>query len=110
MGLEQWALTCGYRSGEDLVGFFRSHVGPSLARMELPHLRYASEALSEDDLDAVLELESELDAWKWAREIREASMAQGRGRLRLLNKLWAGSEPSPRIRKPMRTDAPADTT
>ena len=41
MGLEQWADACGYQSGEDLSEFFREHAGPSLARLELPYLRYA---------------------------------------------------------------------
>lgn len=88
MGLEQWASTCGFRSGDDLVGFFRDHAGPSLARLELPYLRCARAAIVAKDWDLVSELEVEIDAWKWAQEIREASIAQGRGRLRLLKKLW----------------------
>lgn len=92
MGLEQWAATCEYRSGDDLIAFFELHAGPALQRLELPYLRYACEALEADDLERLIELESEIDAWKWASEIREASMAQGRGRLRLLRKLWSGSE------------------
>jgi urease accessory protein len=88
MGLEQWALTCGYRSGEDLVSFFRTHAGPALARLELPYLRYLNAAILADDWDAVSELDAEIDAWKWSAEIREASIAQGRGRLRLLKQLW----------------------
>jgi len=62
-----------------------------LQRLELPYLRYALSALERDDLAELFELESEIDAWKWAAEIREASVAQGRGRLRLLKKLWGGS-------------------
>ena len=88
MGLEQWATTGGYRSGEDLIQFFKEHAGPSLARLELPYLRYAREILANNDLDQLSELEQEIDAWKWASEIREASLAQGRGRLKLLVKLW----------------------
>ena len=91
MGLEQWADACGYQSGEDLIEFFREHAGPSLVRLELPYLRYALEALNADSMEQLHELEVEIDAWKWASEIREASMAQGRGRLRLLKKLWSGS-------------------
>lgn len=88
MGLEQWASTCDYRSGEDLTHFFKDHAGPSLARLELPYLRYAREILTNNDLNQLSELEQEIDAWKWASEIREASLAQGRGRLKLLVKLW----------------------
>lgn len=79
MGLEQWAETCGYRTAEELIEFFESHAGPSLQRLELPYLRFAASALSASDMEALLELESEIDAWKWASEIREASVAQGRG-------------------------------
>ncbi|NCG09040.1 MAG: hypothetical protein GWO81_05665 [Verrucomicrobia bacterium] len=88
MGLEQWAATCGYRDADDLVAFFREHAGPALANLELPYLRFARAALNTDDFDAAFEIEAELDALKWAAEIREASVTQGRGRLRLLRKLW----------------------
>ena len=91
MGLEQWAATCGYTSGDDLVTFFEEHAGPSLARLELPYLRYVREAIVDDDWATVVELDAEIDAWKWASEIREASISQGRGRLRLLKKLWKAS-------------------
>lgn len=91
MGLEQWAATCGYRSGEDLIRFFREHAGPALARLELPYLRFVRDALVAGDWGTVLDLDAEIDAWKWAGEIREASISQGRGRLRLLKKLWKSS-------------------
>lgn len=89
MGLEQWAETCNFRDGDDLIVFFAEHAGPALAEWELPYLRYLRAALADDGLgmDLVLELEGEIDAFKWAAEIREASIAQGRGRLRLLRKL-----------------------
>ncbi|MEM8868745.1 MAG: urease accessory UreF family protein, partial [Verrucomicrobiota bacterium] len=87
-GLEEWAKQCSFRSGEDLTRFFNEHVGPALTRLELPYLRFVREALTKDEWEALLELDMEIDAWKWASEIREASMAQGRGRLRLLKKLW----------------------
>jgi urease accessory protein len=75
-----------------LIEFFENHAGPSLSRLELPYLRFATISLRTGDMEALFELESEIDAWKWASEIREASIAQGRGRLRLLKKLWDGSE------------------
>ena len=36
-----------------------------------------------------IELDELINAWNWASEIREASIAQGRGRLRLLKQMWA---------------------
>lgn len=88
MGLEEWVGACGLRTAEDLSGFFREHAGPALQRLELPYLRFAREMLARADWDGLFELEAELDASKWAAELREASIAQGRGRLRLLRKLW----------------------
>ena len=88
MGLEEWAGASGLRTADDLSGFFRDHAGPSLRRLELPYLRFARAALARADWDGLFELEAELDALKWAAELREASIAQGRGRLRLLRKLW----------------------
>lgn len=91
MGLEQWAETCGYRTADDLIGFFTSHAGPSLARLELPYLRFTLDLLAQDEVEELYALEAEIDAWKWAGEIRQASIHQGRGRLRLLEKIWSGS-------------------
>ena len=92
MGLESWAAKCGFKSAEDLKEFFGEHAGPALARLELPYLRLAREAVSADDWELVFDLDEEIDARKWAREIREASIAQGRGRLRMLRKLWPDSK------------------
>jgi len=91
MGLEQWAATCGFKTGEALITFFKAHAGPSLERLELPYLRYVRNAIVDEDWVSVLELDAEIDAWKWSSEIREASISQGRGRLRLLKKLWKTS-------------------
>lgn len=91
MGLEQWASSCGYTSGEDLIDFFKSHAGPALAYLELPYLRSVRAALAAQDWSQLYELEAQIDAWKWAAELREASISQGRGRLRLLRKLWSQS-------------------
>lgn len=91
MGLEQWALVCGFKSGDDLVRYFSEHAGPSLARLELPYLRFVRAAIVADNFEQLIELEAEIDAWKWSQELRDASVAQGRGRLRLLKKLWSTS-------------------
>ena len=88
MGLEQWAHVCQYRDGDDLSLFFKEHAWPALARLELPYLRYVRDAIATDDWQLLLELDAEIDAWKWSVEIREGSIAQGRGRLRMLRKLW----------------------
>ena len=58
MGLEQWAETCNFRDGDDLIVFFAEHAGPALAEWELPYLRYLRAALADDGLgmDLVLAL------------------------------------------------------
>lgn len=92
MGLEQWAKQQSYRSAEDLSVFLLQHAGPALARMELPYLRLARQALASEDWETLMAIEQELDASKWSAELRTASAAQGRGRLRLLRKLYPNCE------------------
>lgn len=88
LGLEQWAKDAEITRADQLVDFFKQHAGPALAHWELPYLRFANEAVSAEDSSLIAELEEELDATKWASEIREASIAQGRGRIRMLEKLY----------------------
>ena len=63
-----------------------------MARMELPYLRLARQALASEDWETLMAIEQELDASKWSAELRTASVAQGRGRLRLLRKLYPNCE------------------
>ena len=88
LGFEQWAYANGYDSKEDIKQFFLKHAGPALKRQEFPYLREALKAFLEDDFKTIIELDELINAWKWASEIREASIAQGRGRLRLLKQMW----------------------
>lgn len=94
LGLEEWASICGYQNKEDLMVFFEEHVACSLTRLELPYLYFIIQLLNEDDIDwiQIKRLDSEIHAWKWSSELRSASLAQGRGRLRLLKKLWPNQE------------------
>ena len=87
LGLEQWAKDVQITTTEQLIEFFKHHAGPALAHWELPYLRFARELIQDQAWDALAELEQELDATKWASELREASIAQGRGRLRMMEKL-----------------------
>src|ERR1700722_1147607 len=58
-----------------------NHLWPMLIHFELPVVRFAQAAALEDDLPALLELDTCVDATKTARELREASRATGRRRL-----------------------------
>ncbi len=88
MGLEQWAATQQFRSADDLTHFLIEHAGPSLARLELPYLRYLRHAFKKSEWISIYDLDTEINAWKWSKELREASIIQGGGRLRLIRKLW----------------------
>ncbi len=89
LGFEQWAYENEYDSKEDIKQFFIKHAGPALKRQEFPYLREALDAFIEGDFEKIIELDKAINAWKWASEIRDASVAQGRGRLRLLKQMWA---------------------
>lgn len=88
LGFEQWAYEKAYDSKEDLKQFFLNHAGPALMRQEFPYLQEALIAFAEEDFETIIQLDEAINAWKWASEIREASIAQGRGRLRLLKQMW----------------------
>ena len=59
-----------------------AHVWPALASFELPVVRLAQAAARKNDHVALLELDAVVDATKATRELREASRATGRQRLR----------------------------
>lgn len=92
LGLEPWAEEVDLGGSAGLGGFLHTQVGPSLARVELPYLRELCRTTLAGEWPEVAALEEEIHAWKWSGELREASLAQGRGRLRLLDRLWPDSE------------------
>jgi len=59
-----------------------AHVWPALIHFELPIVRLAQAAARAQDSTRLLELDALVDATKSARELREASRATGRQRLR----------------------------
>jgi urease accessory protein len=67
-----------------LARYLADQIAPALAHHELPYLRYAAAAAQEDDIDLLCALDCEIDAWKVARETREASIQIGIRRLRAL--------------------------
>jgi urease accessory protein len=69
-----------------------AHVWPALIHFELPVVRLAQAATLNHDHAALLELDAIVDATKASRELREASRATGRQRLRAL--LDADSSPA----------------
>ena len=86
LGLEESVRLGVVEDETSLAAFLRDQILPSLERFELPLLRKAHEAAESGEIDALLQLNAELDAWKPARELREASLGTGTRRLAMLMK------------------------
>jgi urease accessory protein len=87
LGLEEIVRFGVVRDEVTLAQFLKEHISPALEGFELPFLRLAWNAARDGDLDALISLDQELDAWKTCREQREASSAMGTRRLEMLRKL-----------------------
>lgn len=87
-GLEELVAIGRITDAADLEHFLHEDVLPALERLELPYLRLCHEAVLRQDLDALFALNEEIGAWKLTREIREASLSQGRQLLRMLDQVF----------------------
>ena len=83
-GLEEMVALDNVRSKEDLEEFLVEQILPSLERLELPYLRYSLNAVEENDLNELLNLNEEISSWKLTREIRDAGKSQGAQLLRMI--------------------------
>ena len=83
-GLEEMVALNKVRSKEDLEEFLIEQILPSLERLELPYLRYSLNAVEENDLNELLNLNEEISSWKLTREIRVAGKSQGVQLLRMI--------------------------
>lgn len=83
-GLEEMAALGYVNDRRSLEGFLAAHLEPSLARLELPYLRFAYTFHANDEELAAID--AELSALKVCRELRQASLRQGQQRLRTLRK------------------------
>lgn len=87
MGLEELTQRGLIRHAEGLEAFLHQQVIPSLLAFELPFLARAHDAARREDLRALHALDDELEAWKIAAELRQASRQLGSRRLALVHKL-----------------------
>lgn len=87
MGLEELTQRELVRRPEDLERFLHEQIIPSLKAFELPFLATAHAAAAAGDLPALRQLDEELEAWKLAAELRQASRQLGSRRLDLIRKL-----------------------
>lgn len=86
-GLEELVRAGVVKNPETLERFLMKQVVPALLRFELPFFRKSHEAASAGDSEALREIDAELDAWRIAPELRDASRRVGSQRLSLLCEL-----------------------
>lgn len=89
MGLEELVQRGMVKKPEDLETFLHRQIIPSLLAFELPFLIRAHALAAADDSTGLRLLDEELDAWKLAAELRQASRQLGSRRLALVQKLDA---------------------
>ena len=86
-GLEELVRVGVVKDPESLERFLKKQVVPQLLRFELPFFKKAHEAASTGDSETLREIDAELDAWRIAPELRDASRRVGSQRLSLLCEL-----------------------
>ncbi|MFT3991366.1 MAG: urease accessory UreF family protein [Luteolibacter sp.] len=90
-GMEE-LVECGViQKPADLEAFLEKQILPALLTFEIPHYVLAHQATNAEDAATLLELDTELDAWRIPAELRDASRRIGSQRLELLCQL----DPSP---------------
>ncbi len=87
MGLEELTRRGLIRTPEDLETFLQKQILPSLLAFEIPFLARSHDAARAADVTGLRQLDEELDAWKLADELRQASRQLGSRRLSLILKL-----------------------
>ncbi|MBV9656554.1 MAG: urease accessory protein UreF [Verrucomicrobia bacterium] len=87
LGLEELVRLGVVRDAATLGEFLQTQIVPALAHQELPYLRFALDAATRGDLDELCAIDHEINAWKIARELREASASLGVRRLKMLTQI-----------------------
>ena len=87
-GLEELVALGRISSGKDLEEFLMTDILPALETLELPYLRFCSEAVSKCELEELISLNEEISAWKLTREIREAGKSQGSQMIRMIREIY----------------------
>jgi urease accessory protein len=81
LGFEEIVRLGLVRDEATLSAFLQEQIAPAQAAHELPYLRFAHEAATRADLDALCSLDREISAWKLAVETRAASRQIGGRRM-----------------------------
>lgn len=88
-GLEELVRVGVVKDSESLENFLNRQVVPALLRFDLPFFRKAHLAAAAGKIHDLLEMDSELDAWRIPAELRDAGRRVGSQRLTLLCELDA---------------------
>ena len=83
-GLEEMVALGKVQSKGDLEEFLIKQILPCLEKLELPYLRFCTEAVVNRDYIKLLILNDEISAWKLTRELRDAGSSQGTQLLRMI--------------------------
>ena len=86
-GLEDLTQHGWIKNADDLERFLHRQILPSLLAFELPMLLRARKAAIAQDLAELRQIDLEIDAWKLAAELRQASRSMGSRRLALIAQL-----------------------
>lgn len=86
-GLEELVRVGVVKDPDSLERFLMKQVIPALLYFELPFFKKAHRAASDAHADSLREIDAELDAWRIAPELRDASRRVGSQRLGLLCEL-----------------------
>ncbi len=92
-GLEELVESGVVRKPADLENFLIKQILPAFLTFEIPFFVRAHDAAVSGNLDKLLSLDAELDAWRIPAELRDASRRIGSQRLNLLAQL----DPSPLV-------------
>ena len=92
-GLEELVESGVVRTPDDLENFLRKQILPALLTFEIPFFARAHAAAVESNVDELIALDAELDAWRIPAELRDASRRIGSQRLDLLAQL----DPTPLV-------------
>jgi urease accessory protein len=93
LGLEDLVQHGLVRDADGLRVFLRDHVGAALLAFDVPMLVRAHAAAGAGTLSELAAIDHELDAWKLADELRQASRRMGSRRLALVRRL----DPAPAL-------------
>jgi urease accessory protein len=84
LGFEETVRLGLVRDEASLRAFLLDQIVPAQREQELPYLRFAWTAATAGDLEDLLQVDSEISAWKLSREGREASVQLGVRRMTAL--------------------------